>query len=194
MTGSNENHPSVLSDRVLVAVRRIIRRTDQHSRKLLQEFGMTGPQLVVLREVAAEERSASALARAVSVSLPTLSGIVARLEGRGLVARRRGDEDRRQVLISITHAGRKILEAAPAPLQKAFTDRFERLEEWEQTQILSVLQRVVAMMEADELDASPILTTGGIDATGRRSRRTPVTNPDLPPGARAKSDPPPRPA
>ena len=155
---------------------------------------MTGPQLVVLREVAAEERSASALARAVSVSLPTLSGIVARLEGRGLVARRRGDEDRRQVLISITHAGRKILEAAPAPLQKAFTDRFERLEEWEQTQILSVLQRVVAMMEADELDASPILTTGAIDATGRRSRRTPVTNPDLPPGARAKSDPPPRPA
>lgn len=151
------------SDRVLIALRRIIRRIDLHSRKLLRQFGLTGPQLIVLRETAARgELSCSALARAVSVSLPTMTGIVTRLEFQGLVARHRSSSDKRQVLVSITNAGRQILQVAPPPLQETFTRQLEALEEWEQTQVLAVLQRVVTMMEAEELEVSPVLATGDL--------------------------------
>jgi len=163
MNTSTPAPDSLFSEHILVALRRIIRAIDLHSRSLMRDFGLTGPQLVVLREADARtEVSGSALARAVSVSLATLSGIVTRLEARGLLERNRSSRDKRQVLISVTDKGRRILASAPSPLQDRFTRRLAGLEKWEQTQVLSVLQRIVAMMEAEELDASPILTTGGI--------------------------------
>lgn len=159
-----------MTDEVLVALRRIIRATDLHSRRLLRDFGITGPQLLVLREIAARrELSSSAVAQAVSVSLPTATDIVARLESRDLVARRRSSSDRRQVVVSLTDAGRRVLDSAPPPLQESFTEQLGALPEWEQTQILYVLQRVVAMMEAETLTASPVLATGEIDASRPRA-------------------------
>lgn len=162
--GASDSVPTHLqADQILIALRRIIRAIDLHSRRLVRESGLTGPQLVVLREAGARtEVSGSTLAKAVSVSLPTLSGIVARLADRGLVERKRNSRDKREVLISVTEAGQELLVQAPSPLQATFIRRWATLEEWEQTQMLAVLQRIVSMMEADELDASPILTTGGM--------------------------------
>jgi len=44
---------------------------------------------------------------------------------------------------------------------------FEGLRDWEQSQILSSLQRVASMMEADRLDATPILMSGPPVATAK---------------------------
>ena len=41
-----------------------------------------------------------------------------------------------------------------------FTAGFEALADWEQHQILSSLQRIVALMEARDVAAGPILATG----------------------------------
>jgi DNA-binding MarR family transcriptional regulator len=102
------------------------------------------------------------------VSLPTLTGIVGRLEARALVDRRRGTEDKRHVLISITDQGREVLAEAPSPLQDRFGKRLAGLPAWEQTQMLSVLQRIVAMMEVGGLDATALLESGsGRESSGR---------------------------
>jgi DNA-binding MarR family transcriptional regulator len=156
-------------DEILIALRRIIQAIDIHSRTLMRDFGLTGPQLVVLREVGARgEISGSSLARTVAVSLPTLTGIVGRLEARALVDRRRGTEDKRHVLISITDQGREVLAEAPSPLQDRFGKRLAGLPAWEQTQMLSVLQRIVAMMEVGGLDATALLESGsGRESSGR---------------------------
>ena len=151
---------------VLVALRRIIRAIDLHSRALAQRFGLTGPQLVILEELA--RRGATpigAVADAISLSVATVTGILSRLEARGLVERRRDDQDRRKVFVSVTPAGAELLEEAPPALQESFMAAFERLQDWEQTLILSSLQRVVAMMEATALEATPMLATGSIDET-----------------------------
>jgi DNA-binding MarR family transcriptional regulator len=158
--------PADLTHQVLLALRRIIRATDLHSRWLLQHFGLTAPQLVVLQHIARNgATSSSALAREASLSLPTLTGIVARLEARGLVQRTRNESDRRQLLVSLTESGAKLLEEAPPPLQETFTRQFATLRDWEQTLIVSILQRLVAMMEAETLEASAILATGTLDQT-----------------------------
>ncbi|MFQ5550436.1 MAG: MarR family winged helix-turn-helix transcriptional regulator [Gemmatimonadales bacterium] len=149
---------------VLVALRRIIRAIDLHSRSLVQRFGLTGPQLIILEEL--ESRGATPvgeLSEAISLSMATVTGIIGRLETRGLVERRRDDTDRRKVFVSVTSAGSEVLEQAPPPLQESFVSEFQHLHDWEQTLILSSLQRVVAMMEATAIDATPMLATGAID-------------------------------
>ena len=53
---------------------------------------------------------------------------------------------------------------APSPLSEAFRGRLAALPDGEQGMIDWVLRRVVEMMEATEVDASPILTTGDMTA------------------------------
>lgn len=151
-------------DQVLISLRRIIRAVDLHSRSLIQRYGLTGPQLVILRELSRlGEVSGSELAKAVSLSLPTVTGILTRLEKRHLVTRRRSQSDKRRVMVRTTPETQQLLAAAPPPLQESFADQFEKLEDWEKSLILASLQRVVAMMEARGLDASPMLTTGALE-------------------------------
>ena len=49
------------------------------------------------------------------------------------------------------------------------TEAFASLPDWEQTQILSSLLRIVALMEAGNVEAGPILTTGPLDATPEKT-------------------------
>lgn len=153
-----------------MALRRIIRAIDLHSRLLVQRHGITGPQLIVLREIAAAGLiSAGDLTQRVSLSKGTVSGILERLEKRGLVVRQRGDEDRRQVLVKTTNECAEILASAPSLLQEQFVRKFTSLQDWEQSQILSSLQRVVSMMEAEEIEAGAVLTTGPIAASAAQT-------------------------
>lgn len=133
------------------ALRRIVRATDLHSRSLLRSSHLTAPQLAVLKEVARRENAPVGLvAKAVHLGAPTTTGIVDRLERRGLVERVRGEKDRRQVNVRVTQAGREMLQQNLSLLNERFRARLAELENWEQTQILATLQRVAAMMEPDE--------------------------------------------
>lgn len=148
-------------DRVIAALRRIVRAIDLHSRHLVERFSVTGPQLVALQELARlGQVPVGVLARNVHVSHPTMTGILDRLEKRGLVRRTRDTEDRRRMTVTATDEGLGLLDAAPSPLQDRFRAEFSRLEEWEQTHMLATLQRIATMMDAEELDAAPVLTTG----------------------------------
>ena len=151
---------------VLVALRKIIQSIDLHSRDLVKRYGLTGPQLIVLQEIAkAGEVPAGKVAKACSLSQATVTGVLERLEKRGLVIRRRSDTDRRRVLVTTTSDGDRLLENAPPPMQEHFVERYNHLQDWEQAMILGALQRLVAMMNADGLRAAPFLATGPIDAT-----------------------------
>lgn len=124
--------------------------------------------------------SGIAVARALSVSPPTAAEVLRRLEAKGLVERKRDVADKRRVLISITDSGREILAQAPPPLQESFTRALGDLPEWEQTAMLAALQRIVAMMEAEEIDASPVLATGDLrDRERQANYRAPATAPEI---------------
>lgn len=152
---------------IVAALRRIVRAIDLRSRRLVETSGLTGPQLLVLREASRLSGApVSSLARAVELSQPTVSGIIDRLEKRGLVRRARGTGDRRTVLVTVTTEGGRALRDAPSLLQDRFRSELARLEEWEQTQLLATLQRVATMMGAEEIDAAPVLATGPIIDAG----------------------------
>ncbi|MDR9425347.1 MAG: MarR family winged helix-turn-helix transcriptional regulator [Marinobacter sp.] len=150
-------------DQVLVALRRVIRATDLHSKRLSKHAGLTGPQLLIMRTIRdLGEVTIGTIAEQVSLSQATVTTILDRLEHRELVYRVRSTRDKRKVHAHLTEKGEEILARAPNPLQEDFIEKYQSLEEWEQTMILSSLQRVANMMNADDIDASPVLTVGSM--------------------------------
>jgi DNA-binding MarR family transcriptional regulator/GNAT superfamily N-acetyltransferase len=135
-----------------------MRAVDVHSKKLVQEYQLTGPQLMILREIMHRKKvTIGELAKHVSLSNATVTGIVDRLERRGLVRRSRGDRDRRKVLVTATRAAEEIMASAPPLLQERFIEALNRLETWERAQMLSALDKIARMMNAENLDVGPVL-------------------------------------
>ena len=154
-------NPLTIEDEIVAALRRIIRAVDLHSRHLVQEIGLTWPQLATLR-VAERlgECSIGALARALHLGQPTLTGIIQRLEKAGYVERSRHEQDGRSVKIAITPTGLNVLKSAPSLLQDRFRTELAKLKDWERFQTLASLQRIAEMMDVEALDASPLLVAG----------------------------------
>ncbi len=115
----------------------------------------------------------SELARALHISQATLTGVLDRLEKRGLARRSRDGIDRRSVRVELTSEGESLLELAPSLLQDCFRKEFFKLQDWEQTQMLSTLQRVASLMEQGELP--PVRRSDRAEATGAAASATPVS-------------------
>jgi DNA-binding MarR family transcriptional regulator len=149
---------------VLVALRRVIRATDLHSKHLAKTTGLTAPQILLLQTIRDKgEVTIGQIANEMSLSQATVTTILDRLEKRHLVYRERSKEDKRKVHAHLTDEALETLKSAPIPLQDQFTRQFADLQEWEQTMIISSLQRVAQMMDAQHIDASPVLDVGILD-------------------------------
>lgn len=148
-------------EEVLKSLRRIIRAVDLYSRKLVTQTGLSGPQLICLRQLASDgPMQTNHLADAVNLSPATVCGILNRLEQRGLVIRERQQDDRRRVLVKLSDAGQDTVDHAPPALHDSFLFKLRALPERQQDNINKTLTRIVGMMAAHELDAAPILVPG----------------------------------
>ncbi|MBN1945340.1 MAG: MarR family transcriptional regulator [Bradymonadales bacterium] len=133
------------------SLRRISRALDQYSHQLTRQYGLTGPQLACLRYlVQVQETNSSHLARAVSLSQPTVTGILDRLEARGLVTRTRDTEDRRAVILRPTAEGTAMADQAPSLLPTCFSESLSKKHEGAQALFDWVLRRLAAMMGGSE--------------------------------------------
>lgn len=149
-----------LDDLIIVAIRRISHSVEVYSRFLWQEFGLTAPQLGTLRELENRtEGTPTQIAQWMSISAATVAGILKRLHERKLIHRNRDREDGRSIVVRISDEGKRLAAEAPSLLRDDFRRNLSRLESWERTQILSVLQRVACMMNAEDLDHPPFLAT-----------------------------------
>lgn len=144
----------------LTALRRILKATELHSREVARSVGLTAVQLRVLK-LAYESRDATAklIAGQMRVSQATVTALLDKLAAKGMIERQVSSTDRRQKKLLITRAGRCALEEAPDPMQRDFALRFEKLDDWEQAMLLAAAERIANLLDADELDAAPILAT-----------------------------------
>jgi DNA-binding MarR family transcriptional regulator len=157
-------------DNVLIALRRVIRATDLHSKQLVKISGLTTPQILLLQSIRDQgEVSVGELANNISLSQATVTSILDRLEKRGFIYRERSEQDRRKVHTYLTGTGEAALKKAPKLLQESFIRQFRDLHDWEQTMIISSLERIAQMMGAEHIDASPVLDTGILDQQGEET-------------------------
>lgn len=140
-----------ICNEVLATIRKIIRSIDIHSKKLKQLAGVTGPQLVILKQIHNQEQiTTSELAAKVSLSQSTVTNILERMEEKNWISRKRDVNDKRKWFLTLTETGKDILTHAPSSLQVEFVANFCSLPKWEQTQMLATLQRVAAMMTKEK--------------------------------------------
>ncbi|ANS87508.1 MarR family transcriptional regulator [Vibrio scophthalmi] len=153
-------------EEVLVSLRQIIRAIDLHSKKLSKESGLTAPQLILMRSIRdLGEVTIKQLSNHTNMSQATATIILDRLQRNGLIERKRSETDKRKVHAVLTEQGKERLEQAPMPLQQSFINKYQQLEEWEQTLLLSSVQRLSMMMNAEDIDVAPVLELGSITKT-----------------------------
>lgn len=170
-----DNTQAHRSKEILIGLRKITQAIELQSKFLHKTVGLTGPQLVILQELSIHSSlSVSELSKSISLSQGTVTEILLRLEKKSLIVKRKSDVDKRRTLISLTDAGRQLLKEVPSPLQDTFIHSFHGLEEWEQLMIMSSIQRIVKMMSAQQIEASPFLVAG---PTQEKSKDTELKNP-----------------
>lgn len=74
---------------------------------------LTLAQVRVLRRLAKQPRSLGQLGADLALAPPSMTRLVDRLEERGLIERRRGDNDRRKVMATLTAEGSRLVSAIP---------------------------------------------------------------------------------
>ncbi|MCE2510113.1 MAG: winged helix-turn-helix transcriptional regulator [Alphaproteobacteria bacterium] len=166
--------PNDRAQEVLVALRRIIRATDLHSKRLFKLSGLTTPQIVVLQSVRdLGEVTTGRISARVSLSQGTVTSILDRLESRGLIKRYRSVTDRRVVHARLTKPGRAMLRQAPPLLHEQFASAFAALSPSQQEKIIKTLHDVAGMMGAGHLDAAPLLDIASPSPGGKTDRTAP---------------------
>jgi len=122
---------------------RIFQNVDLFSRKALRDLGVTGPQIWALRTILNSEcTSVSELAERIHLHPNTVSGIVDRLEERGVATRRQAFEDDRVAELRLTGSGRTLVSSAPEHPQSKMVRGVELLSSEE----LVCLYRAVGML------------------------------------------------
>ena len=144
--------------RILNAIRQIIRAADIDSRKLAAQHQITSPQLMCLMAVV-EQGSTTAIeiARRIHLSASALVGVLDRLEAKSLIHRERNAEDRREIAVTPTTAGRDLVSKTPFPLQYSLAKAMKQLSADERDHVARWMERLVELMGAGQIDDGPML-------------------------------------
>lgn len=136
--------PAQLSLLVSELMSHIHRRSAGDTLAIMNEVGLTMPQLVSLHMLAhAGERPIGAIAACLRLSPAATSHLVDRLVRTRLVGRSEDPDDRRQKRVGITHAGRRLLERVDAERTREFSAVLGRLSPAVRRQFAEVLVRVI---------------------------------------------------
>lgn len=148
----------------LIALRRVMRATELSSLSLAKKSGLTPTQLISLRVIASVDNATPSYVSAkTTLSQATITTVLDKLEKRGMIARQRDDADKRRLYLRVTDLGRQTIVTAPDILQIQFQRSFQQLEDWEQSMIVASIQKVAAMLDAEQIDAAPILDYGELN-------------------------------
>ena len=136
-------------------LRRIFKSIHEYSRQVLEGFGVTGPQLWLLRTLYEEEPlTLRKLSERMFLDPSTVHGVVDRLEERELLSRRRSHEDQRTVRITLTARGKDLVRRAPLPAQGRLLHGLLSRPRSEVIRLHAALGRLVEFMEVGDLKAT----------------------------------------
>lgn len=143
--------------RIIRSIRRVIQGFSVHSKRQFRRSGLTMPQLMALRAIAAadvREVTAAYLSPRVQLSAATITGVLDRLERAGLIARKRTSSDRRKVCLSVTPKGRKELERLAVSFQDRFAAKLADLKDVDRKGVLKSLETLNSLIEASTREGS----------------------------------------
>lgn len=140
---------------IVQAMRRIHRTVTMDAFQTSRRFGLTGSQGAVLRLLATRGSLSSAeVSRRLRVTPSNVTGLVDRLEKKGLVRRSPSLKDRRVVRIVLTEKGRKLEDRLPDTIQQKLDRDLGRMSAPEVRRILDSLRELVDAIRSPDEESS----------------------------------------
>jgi DNA-binding MarR family transcriptional regulator len=132
------------ADRFVGILPRLMQEIAAYQSNYIKSGQITLTQLIFLEYLSNHDQcQMHELVNALYVSSPNATGMLDRLVKEKLAIRRRGDEDRRAVFVSITAKGRKILKEIYAKKKKGILKLFSRISPQERATYLEIIEKLV---------------------------------------------------
>lgn len=138
---------------VIYLMRKLMQAGERYTKELNKKFGVSAPQVACLMALLDNGPiSPSQIARKIMVESSTVTGIIDRLEQKGLVRRMRVSQDRRVITVELTETGQRLAGNAPPPIQHKIVKGLRKIDEGDRAQIIEALARLTEMIDAEEMD------------------------------------------
>jgi DNA-binding MarR family transcriptional regulator len=136
------------------AVLNLLRTSDRlHHRfaQLFHQFGLTSSQYNILRILRGEGKPLPCLeiAQRTITVVPGITGLIDRLESKGLIERKRCVKDRRVIYVSITAAGLEVLAQLDEPVQAMHRTLLAHFQPEEVKELSRLLEKARAHVRDD---------------------------------------------
>ncbi len=140
---------------IIYSIRRLMQAGELYTKELNKIYNVSSAQLNCL--LALHESgplSPSQIAKQILVNSSTVTGIIDRLEQKGLVRRLRISHDRRVITIELTKNGKVLAENAPPPVQQKIIDGLNKLSEEQIDQTAAILVKLTDMLDVQDLEVT----------------------------------------
>jgi DNA-binding MarR family transcriptional regulator len=129
----------------------LVHALDVRSKRMVQTIGVTGPQRLVIRLVGQKpNQTASEISSTLGKHPSTLTGVLARLEERGLIARETDSEDRRRARFTLTASGKKIDRERKGTVEAATRRALGRAGDAKVNDMLEVIALLIEELERED--------------------------------------------
>lgn len=155
---------------ILIKIRKIVRSINLESKKIQKEYGVSIPQVLCLqflRNSTNYQAGQGEIRKFLNLNSSTASGIINRLETKGLVARLPKRGDKRTVTIALTSKGDQLMQEIPSLLHEQLSEKLENLDETTLKNIQTSLELLEELLELDQLEASPLIANDDFTDAGQ---------------------------
>ncbi len=146
---------------VLIQIRQIIRSVNLESKRIEKEYGISIPQLLCLNflnEKESFQASHKEIKDFLKLNASTVTGIIARLEKKGYIARLPKQKDKRVATVTITAKGNDLIDNTPEPLHKQLSQKLKELSPEKLLRLQESFNTIIDFLNIENLDAAPIIT------------------------------------
>lgn len=134
---------------IVTAIRQLVSSIHHNSSMLKKYYGLTGPQSEALRILDNKgAMSSAALSRKLYVTPSNVTGIIDRLEKKGLVERIRKPRDRRVSLVTLTDKGRTLYQSLPASIESKLISGLDDMDLEQVTRLHEEIHKILDILDA----------------------------------------------
>ena len=115
---------------------------------VVNEADLTLPQIIILGLLQQGPQTVSSLSEMIKLTPGAVSRLVDRMVRKGLVSRREGNDDRRQKMLSLTSAGRRLRERVERASTGSFAAALSELDADLAADLKDVMMHVIAVLRS----------------------------------------------
>ena len=140
---------------IIYSIRRLMQAEELYTKELNKIYNISAAQLNCLLTLYENgPLPPSQIAKFIMVNSSTVTGIIDRLEQKGLVRRQRISSDRRVITIELTNNGIILAENAPPPIQAKLIVGLNKLSEKEIERTAKILLKLTNMLDVQDLEVT----------------------------------------